>query len=166
MGIVAEQLEGLTVTAVSPDGRITARVSKRSSLSLKFQDGSYQQYSTESLEHQLSRTATTLWVEWQRGYAETMKRLDLRPLTKELAVDEATRRFFIERVDITGHGMSGGKVVQAKTRGLKEWEFRIKPGSLAALPEQEFIGEALSAGAKARNAYMAKLETLKRRLFD
>ncbi|HIV59008.1 MAG TPA: hypothetical protein H9902_13735 [Candidatus Stackebrandtia faecavium] len=165
MGALAEKLDNMVAAANSPDQKISAKVSQRSKITLKFSPGSYETYSQGSLEHQLARLAELTWIKWQRGYEEALHSRNMRVMKPELAKDEATRKFLENRLDIESFGESDDGFVRVKTRGLRQWKVKIKPDILPELDEETFSRSCMKAVATVIADYNQKNEAYKKELY-
>jgi hypothetical protein len=159
MGEVAEAVERLTVNVTSPDGRIRVHMGNRS-LKVRFAPGSYHSYSEEALESQLTRLATAVWSDYQRGYLAVLKEHDLSvPDPRDPRVSE----FLADRDRIESEGRSPNNCVKVRSVAMRHWQVRIRPGTLAALSEDEFAAEALHAVSQAKQGFDAQVAELRER---
>ena len=164
MGVIADKLDNMAIKANSPDQNIAAMISNRTKVSLKFNPNTYNSYSEGSLEHQLSRLAELAWINWQRGYEEVLHSRDMRVMKPSLAKDEDTRKFLENRFDIESFGSSNDDNVRVKTRGLRHWKVRIRPGTISELEEETFCRSCLEAVAMVIDDYNIKNEAYKEEL--
>lgn len=163
---IAEKLDGLTIQSSSPDGRIRAVLTGRTNLKLEFWPGGYGEYTERDLEHQLSRLATLTWTGYRRGYTEIVTAAGLEVVLEP--GDEwnsRDRRYQEERLEVEGRGESARGSVRTRTLALLRWQFKIKDGTLRAVPEAAFVREALGAVGLAIKDYRSQSTRLRQEYF-
>lgn len=166
MGELAEKLDALTVRVTSPDGQIKARLRNRSEVALKFHPEEYRMYKESVLEGQLAQLFSSLWSGWMSGYRAAVAARGLTLASEAAVADETHRRFLRERHEVVGSGTDSSGRVRAKTRGDSEWKFKLEPGVVAMLDEDEFVKAVIAATGQAKADRNAKIEAFKRECFD
>lgn len=146
MGIMADRLDSLVITATSPDERFQAVYSEKDGLELRFRDGAYRHYTERGLERQLGQVANRLWTGYERGYYAALSDALGEPAERPRTfADAGQRRFTAERDETLIEGMSTGGYVYVCHTGCRNWCVVIRDGALAALDETGFSAEADSA---------------------
>lgn len=154
----------LVVDARSPDGHVSARVQGRGSVSVGIDRGEYGRYDESGLAHQLAQLATVAWARYRRLYSETLEDYAGTPSEAE---DSAQERTFAERSEqLECSGRSAGGDIELRTRGLRQWDVTIAPGTLARLPEHTFVAELSGAVAEVLADHRARMVLLTDELFD
>jgi hypothetical protein len=167
MGIMADRLDSMVVTANSPDGQVTATVSKREQVDIEFRRGAYRRYDERTLEHQLARMATLAWIGYRRGYFEALSAANGETIRGDEEEWDANRRRFQQaRAAVVAEGASPTGWIRAEATGLTHWRVRIEDGALTQLTEDEFRSEARGTVAALLMDYDEKMLALKDEFFD
>lgn len=133
-------------TAVSPDGRIRARIGESGQVELSFDPGAYRRYDERALSHQLERLGQLGWVAYDRAQTEEL-RVALGRGRAEFAEDlrrpkdERRQRYDAELAAVEAAGVSPSGRLRIGARGMLRWRLEIERGALSALTEREFLAE-------------------------
>ena len=137
-------------TAVSPDGRIQARISESGEVELSFGPGVYRRYEESALSHQLERLGQLSWIAYDRARTEEL-RVALGRTVEEFAEDlrrpkdKQRQRYDADLAAIEAEGVSPSGWLRIKARGVLRWRVEIERGALRALTEHEFLAELETA---------------------
>jgi hypothetical protein len=163
VGLLAAQLERISVSAVSPDGRIHAGLHGRLQMTLEFRQRSYGGYDDDALGHQLGRLATLVWVRYHRDYTE----IEAAYLGGyEPDRDPSDRRFEQDADELTVTGGSPDGWISITSRALASWAVTVRSGAQRRLSQQQFIGEALAAATTTVSAYRLARNRLLDQYYD
>ncbi len=171
MPSIGDYLDRMVVSAASPDQNIRARVLNYTEVEVGFRPGAFDSYNEERLSYQLARLGVITWVAYHRGRAEAYKR-SLSLSSEELAEaerpsDDPHRRRYAEALNnIEGEGVSAGRVLRIRTKGMMQWTVDIEPGSIARLGEERFLSEIHSAFKALLSDREMKIIVLKSEYFD
>ncbi|MBN1170985.1 MAG: hypothetical protein JXA67_02320, partial [Micromonosporaceae bacterium] len=146
---ISDYLDKMVVTALSPDRNIRARISDYTNVELGFRPNVYDRYSESDLSHQLARLGLLTWVSYHRGRTEAYQKsqglsADELAEAEKPSPDGRRQRYEKTLNEITGVGVSAGRVVRIRTTGMMQWEVDLKPGALRQLTEDRFLAEAQS----------------------
>ncbi|WP_244615695.1 hypothetical protein [Stackebrandtia albiflava] len=143
---MADRLSSMVVDVRSPDGRIRATLRHRDELTLYFSGDAYRHYQERTLEYQLARLATLMWVDYQRQYDEAVAAVVGHPVEEDRESWNANRRRFREeQAETKASGMSPGNVVYVENVGMRNWHVVVRDGTVARVPEEEFAAECVGA---------------------
>jgi hypothetical protein len=156
VGELADRVDTMVIRASTPDGGITAELRGRDQLSLSFSDGLYRLFDDDAeLSRRLAIVANLLWVARTREYRRIYADVTGDDSTGEtLAISERDIAWRTERDDLVATGRSTDGRVTVHFVGMRQWQVTIRPGTVRALDEQQFIrsaGEA--AGALIRDQF-------------
>jgi hypothetical protein len=168
---LGDYLDELVVDGTSPDGHVRARVRDYTSVEVSFRPGALEHYDEERLSYQLGRLALTTWVAYHRARSEAYRRA--RNLsTEELAAaelpnpDPHVQRYEAELNRIEAEGISAGRAVEIRTRGMMEWDVHVRAGAIEHLGEERLLQEIHSAMSALLRDRELKIIVLKGRYFD
>ena len=155
MGQIADEMGRLAITAYSPDKNVKGMLRGDDMLVL-FRDDAYEQYTERDLEPQLEHIANEVCRAYWRAFLGIAKRAGSTVYRKpEDTWDKPTRQFLKLRPTIESHAASSDGSVQTSAVGMRNWQIRIKPGTLAERTETEFVTRLLTAAALLRRDYTA-----------
>ncbi|HIW63166.1 MAG TPA: hypothetical protein H9881_11960 [Candidatus Stackebrandtia excrementipullorum] len=166
MGIVADRLKALTVRVTSPDGNIQGLLNGRD-MRIRFRPGTYHQYGEELLEHQLSRLFTLTATGYRRGHGHIMSEVDLISITDPADANSDAQRRYLEAVpELVVTGATTDGLVRIRCVGMRDWRCRIRPGTIAALEESQFVTETETAIQSLLTHYRREIMFLKDRCYN
>lgn len=146
MGVLADQLAAMRVSAVSPDSGVAAELRGRAEVSVRFAPGWYRRYDERGLETQLAGVARLLWAARMRAYYAAASAAFGQPVTREApAVTNNDKLYYAARGELVARGRCSGGWLALAVRGMRVWTVRIADGALAAVSEEEFatgVGQA------------------------
>lgn len=146
MTALAERVESMVVRAASPDGRLQAKISGGHDIAIGFRPGTYRDYRDGELARQLAQLLTSLYSGYEAGFRKALSDTLGRPVASDQEQwDAVRRRFHAARCEVVAYGRSPGGQVGAKSTGLRQWDFRIKDGTVGQLGEDQFLAELDSA---------------------
>jgi hypothetical protein len=164
---MSDRLDSMVVRVVSPDRRIEATLAKRDQVRLRFGPGTYRRYDERTLEHQLARLATLVWVEYRRGYFRALSEATGEVVRgDEPGGDQRRRDFQKARAETVARGTSATGCVEVEAKGLVQWRFTLQRGVLRRLTEEQFVAEYHSAVAALLGDYYTKMASLKGEFYD
>lgn len=167
MGELRDQREALQVRVQSPDGNLRAILKGGQFQSLGFRPGTYRRYRDPELERQLSRLATLLYTAHAKATGELKDRAGLRSYRDPAKARDETERRYLERVgSFTATGAGPLDLVRLRTTGMLNWRCRIRPGTLTALREDDFVAEVSAAATAVRTDIDRRLIEIKDDCFD
>ncbi|MGH8792503.1 MAG: hypothetical protein ACRDXX_07655, partial [Stackebrandtia sp.] len=167
MGRVAKLLDSLSVSALSPDGRIRARVGGLSQVTVQFRPENYRRYTTQTLEHQLGQLFADLWERHRLGCAEAVGEVGVTfQRDPGAAADPRTRDYLRRRRELEVVGASARGYVRVKTIALDDWKLRLRPETVQTLSEEEFLEELLIALRTAIRLHAVEAQALKYDCFE
>lgn len=137
---VRRRLEAMVVEAVSPDGVITATLSRGRRVRLRLLPRGFTAYQPLELEAQLDAVVNAVYTGYREARRDLRERNGLSGPRSSLA---ATIRA------VRSNGTSTGDWVRVTTRGLSQWRFAVADNIVAALSADRFTAEAESAIAAA-----------------
>ncbi|GLZ77128.1 hypothetical protein Afil01_19350 [Actinorhabdospora filicis] len=159
MSTYATLIARLTLTVKSPDGAITATLT-RDGLALAFRPGAYEFYteSEPALERQLAALAQLVWTGRRRASLAALS----KALGREVTATESTlpkRRAFETRRDALAlEGRS--RHITVTTTGWRDWRVSLAKRVTRRLDEDGFTAEAQAAFASLLADYTTKSRTL------
>jgi hypothetical protein len=171
MASIGDYLDRMVIAVTSPDGNIRARVSNYTEVEVELDPRAFERYDEERLGHQLARLGGTTWVAYHRGRSEAYKR-SLELSAAELAEaekpsEDPRRRAYEEELNnIEGEGVSTGRMVRIRTRGMTQWSVDIAPGTIRRLGRERFLAELQSAIKALLSDREMKIIVLKSQYFD
>jgi hypothetical protein len=167
MGVMADRLDSMVVRAVSPDRKIEATVVSRDQVSLRFGAGTYRRYDERTLEHQLARLATLVWVEYRRGYFQALSEATGETIRGDEPEEDLQRRRFRQaQAEMVVRGVSAGGLIEVESTGLAQWRVTLERGITRRLTEEQFLSEARGAVAALLADYYMKMVSLKDEFYD
>jgi hypothetical protein len=162
MGDLEDRLARIVVDASSPDGMISARASGQD-VAVRFQAGAYRRYTESGLAHQLGQLATLTWTRYRREYLETVDAYFEDPVDDDTPEGQEFQQR-LEQLVVTGG--SSDRSVSVRSRGLVHWDFMIAAGTVARLPEDEFVTQLTVAVTSLLADHRARVFALRDELFD
>ena len=153
----------LTVSATSPDNMVKSHLVAGEKLTIAFRPGAYRRYTEVALADQLASLGRLTWVGYRRGYLEALSISRGEPAVTSTRPhwDARYRRYHEAIAASVACGESASRAVRAKSKGMASWKVRIEPGTLAAMPEESFVAEALSAFQRLQADSKRKITLLK-----
>lgn len=163
--MVGEQLNAMIIRVTSSDGAIQAKLRHESDIALRFLGDAFHRFEESDLEHQLGRVLTQLAVGWIKGRRQILEHagLDLYD-EKHPHWDARRREFERERDQLTVQAASPDGRVKVGTRGMSQFKVAIKPGTIAATDEHEFIAQLKGAVAQLTTDYTEALQDLREKM--
>ena len=162
MGMLADRLNTMEVSAVSPDGNISGRLRNRSEVVLAFRPGSYGRYSEYGLADQLGGLARLLWAGRTREYYVALSEAFGETISHETpAVSERDRVYRAARDELIAEGKSADGSVYVGVQGMRAWVVRIADGTIRELDEDEFGMRVYEASHAMITDQFAKIRQLK-----
>src|SRR5690606_8851446 len=133
MQSLGDQLQRMVVTAVSPDGRITARFGNDLQARIEFRRDAFDDYDEASLAHQLARLGASSAAAFFHRRDEAIRLAsgmgrDEFDAARRASAADARRRAYDEdlrQVEAVGVGPEGA--VRIRTVGPLHWEVHIEP---------------------------------------
>lgn len=166
MGIMRDRLDNMVVRVASPDKQIIATLSNRDQVDVEFRPGAYRRYVDGSLEHQLARLASGVFVGYRRGYFQALGEATGEAIRgDETEHDEARRRFQEARRKVVACGASMGQWLNIETRGMASWRVSMRDGTVATLSQEQFLLELNGCVQDLLIDYYEKLIRLKDEFF-
>lgn len=162
----------MVVTAVSPDGRITARFGNDLQARVEFRPRTFDDYDEASLAYQLARLgALSAAAFFQRRdeanrLARGMGRDEFDAAKRTSAADARRQAYEQDLRQVEAVGQSPTGAVTIRTVGPLQWEVHIEPGTLRSLGEQRFLAELHAALAALVADRRATISLLKAKHFD
>ena len=153
----------MSVTASSPDGRLTALVRRRNEVEVRFAPGAYRSYRPEPLSRQLAQLASLTWIRYRRARLATLDDY-LGGLVDDGDARPEDREYWDRLAAITVTGTSAH--LQVRSRALVSWEVEIADGALDGLSEHEFLAELHSAATTLLADYRARVILLTAEIYD
>jgi hypothetical protein len=167
MGVLADRLDRLVFTVHSPDRQISATLSDRDHVDLRFQPGAYRRYDERALAHQLTRLAVAAWVESQRQYRAVFSEATGEPFSGQKLVRGSMRhRYHGDLTALEAEGWSGSGWVGIWTQGLTHWDVMIMPGAIRSLTQDEFAAELAEAVQSLLTSHRWEVYRLRNEHFD
>ncbi|MGH3660821.1 MAG: hypothetical protein ACRDT8_23690 [Micromonosporaceae bacterium] len=163
----SDLLDGTTITAKSPDGKIECELADGRDVVMDFAPGSYHEYTEREMEHQLARLVTAMWVGHRRGHLAVLsERLGypVRGEPTEMGLRE--REFANRRAQITAEGRSASGRIVLSTTGMTRWDVRIKPGAIREADEDSFLHDLWSAFLAMMREHQRRVAMLQDEIFD
>jgi hypothetical protein len=144
--MVTGPLDQVSAESHSPDGQITATLTGRDQVRLRFQRGAYRRYDEGDLGHQLSQLATRTWVDYQRkAFAALSEEIGQTVRGDERSDSQKATRYHDALAAATARGTSEDGWIEITSTGLVRWRVRVYGGACTRLREEEFLAEAGSA---------------------
>jgi hypothetical protein len=164
VGQLAERLSQVSAEARSPDGGLWATFHGRDDLRTGFAPGAYRRYSSAGIERQLGALAAVLWARYRREYLEVVAAWADAGADSDQSAEDRLFRQSLEQLEVAG--TSPGQWVTVTSRALTSWDFRLKPATLRALPEHEFLAETTGAVTALLVDHRAKTILLTDEVYD
>ncbi|MGH8876604.1 MAG: hypothetical protein ACRD0P_04555 [Stackebrandtia sp.] len=171
MGIYADRMRALNLTFTSPDGKVAARLTNNTNMALSFQPNAYREYKEGSLEIQLTALMRLAHAGRRRAHmealSESMMKTAGRPAEppKDWQLSQKQLKFRNKHAELESRGKSQNDVLRVLNTGMRNWEVRIKPGTLDKTTEDEFKREFTSAIANMMTDYRFKIADLKQAVY-
>lgn len=165
MGLVADELEALTVRVSSPDGNIQGELKGRA-VRFAFRPGTYRNYREADLEHQFARLMTLLSTGYRRGHGQVMSRHGFTSIVKPSDTEDAgTRQYLDGMVNMRLSGATSKRLLRLRCTGMRDWRCRIAEGALGKLSQSELVAEAEAAVLALIDDYLEQRLFLKDEVF-
>ncbi len=167
MGIMADRLNRMEVRVSSPDRWIEATLTNQDQVSVRFGYDAYRLYDERTLEQQLGRLATRVWVEYRREYYRALSDATGEIVRGDEYEPDGQRRLFQQaQAAMISTGVSAGGWIKAEAEGLVRWQVTIRDGATRKLTEEQFVQEVQSVVAALLSNYYAKMVALKDGFYD
>ncbi|MCO5968976.1 hypothetical protein [Actinoallomurus soli] len=160
---LASGLLSLTVTATSPDGRISATFGDQGEkMEIAFRPGGYRHYSETALAQELSRLAMRVTA----GYVRAQTRL-IDAAIPDVLHDDAIeygledREFRRSLAGIKTAARSPDGRIAVASQALARWRVRIADGTIQGVPEEAFTADLLTAFREVLTRHQAEVRKLK-----
>lgn len=165
---LASRLDGLEVRASSPNGRIHATVMDLGrSIGVSFDPDSYQYYGEPMLSHQLSQLAALAFVRFRRYQQEIMSLAFGESITDDgIDFGPERRRYREQLAQLTVTACSPDERITVTSRALVHWTVSIAPGTVRAVPEQQFLSGLQVAAASIVRDYRVRSFVLRDEIYD
>ncbi|MGH3662664.1 MAG: hypothetical protein ACRD1T_09640 [Acidimicrobiia bacterium] len=166
MGIFSDLLDGITITAKSPDGNIECDLVDGRHMEMGFKDGAYKRYSDPALEHQLAGLLTSLWVGHHQARLSVLsEEFDYLPREEHSTADRPSREFAQERKMARAQGRSDSGRITIETVGRSTWSVRVQAGTVSAMDEDGFLQDFWKAFLQTMAEFRHQMAQLKRDKF-
>lgn len=170
MGLIADDLGAIVVTATSPDGRIEGRVESLEHVTLRFVHDSYEGYyrhrDAEALAHQLGRGATLMATAYQKARRAVMLAHGFeRYSTVRPPLSSRHREYLDRAAELTAHGSSPGGEIRVTAVALTDYVVSIAPDTLDGRDERMFLQIAHAAMSDLRADHRRAHAALRHELF-
>lgn len=167
---ITDYLDTMVVTVTSPDGNIRARVHDYTEVDVEIRPGSFGKYDEDGLAAQLTRLGLTTWVAYHRGrtaaYQKTEGLTDAELAEAERPSEDPQRRAYEKELNaIEGLGVSPGRTITIRTKGMMSWKVEVLPGTIAK-GERAFLAEIHGAIVDLLADRRHQIIALKSRYFD
>lgn len=151
-------------TVFSPDRGIRARLVGGSLTELKFRPGAYARYTESELEHQLVQLARLTNVARTRGYWKSLEKVlgHGEPIDKR-GPGSPGERALREAADRTEVATNSHNIRIQVRGGTKDWQLRIRPGTVQRLEEAEFLRELRQLFQETVSRWQAELAGIRLR---
>lgn len=164
MGVFAERMKTSRLRVTSADGDIAATMTGGNRVEVTFRHGAYRHYDDTELARQLrglisnlfERRLTARLAALSEAFGRTMTSMD-----GDGPFDTRTAQFQRRRDALTATGRSPRGCVAVRNTGGTAWQVRLKPGTVEALDETDFVREFLGAVAATRRDQAAKTVAIK-----
>jgi hypothetical protein len=168
MGALADRLDDMTIEAVSPDGKIHARVRRQGdSIDVTFQRGAYQQYREQVLAHQCGRLAMLVFARYRRDEREIVESaLPTEAGDSEIDASSERRRYLEALEHVTAVGATDDQQISITSRRLISWEITIADGALDRRTEEQFRSELVTTLHRLLADYRTQVFRLKDEIYD
>ena len=152
----------MRVRVATPDGAIEAELSGRNDVRLSFRPGFYERCTERDLERRLAGVAALLWARRMRAYYEALSEAYGAPVTGEdAAAGPRDVRYRELRAGLVARGRSADGRIAVSVRGMRDWDIRIRDGTLRALDEHAFLAAAGEAAGELIRDQFARIARLK-----
>jgi hypothetical protein len=141
MGKYADLVAGMSIKVTSPDGNIRAEFVGGHRVTIQMRPQCYERYSEDGLARQLDHLGRLVHVGYRRGLNRALYEVTGEEARNEPHWDARIRRFEAARSEVEAFGTSPGNCVRATAIGLLHWNFRIRPGTLNRLGEDQLLME-------------------------
>lgn len=166
MGVLTDRLARTRVRASLPSGEISVEFSAERGIALSFAPGRYCRLDERELERHLAALARLLRVAQAREYYATVSEMFGQPITKEFpALTPRDVAYDKARAGLTAQGRSADGRVCLAVKGMTTWTVHIADGTLRSLDEREFGEQVRQAGAELLRDQVAKIQSLKARIY-
>ena len=148
MSAYGDLMASMSITAVSPDGKLMAVLTNRTDVRLRFRGASYRHYTDAELGEQLTAVTTRLFTGRSRARAAIMTELNGHRVADEdrtTRLDRRERRFRVLRAELVARGTSAGNLVRVSGRGMREWRVAVRPGTVDLIDAEQFADELRTA---------------------
>lgn len=160
-------LDGITITAKSPDGKIECELADGRDIIMDFAPGGYRRYTERELEYQLTRLVAAMWTAHQRAHFAVLSEGAGYPVRGEPSDLGLREREYVERrAQITAESRSQSGRIIVSTTGMTRWDVRIKPDTVREVDEETFLHDAWSAFATMMRQYQQQVAVLQDEIFD
>ncbi|GLZ77897.1 hypothetical protein Afil01_27040 [Actinorhabdospora filicis] len=152
------------------DGGARPAVHDYTKVDVTFRPGTFAGYDEARLARQLARLGLTTWVAYHRGRSQAYQKskglTDAELAEAERPTTDPKRRAYERELNaIEGLGVSPGRAVRIRARGLMEWTVDVLPGSVAK-GEEAFLAELHGAIVALLADRRNKIIVLKSKYFD
>ncbi|WFE23647.1 hypothetical protein O7621_10445 [Solwaraspora sp. WMMD937] len=162
MGLLADRLDNMHVTAVAPGGAISGELRGRDCVRVTFAAGRYQWLDERYVEQQLAALGRLLWAGRMKAYWAAVSEALGTPVSGEdPPVGPRDVDYQSARGGIVAEGRSDDGSVQIEVRGMRDWTVRIVPGSLRRFREDEFSVRVQQAATALIRDQFAQVRSLK-----
>jgi hypothetical protein len=139
MGVLADQLSAIRVSASAPGGGVHAELRGFDEVEIYFSSDFYQQTDNRELGHRLEAVARLLWTAQERAQRRVRSELgaggsDVPETTQDVA-------FFAARDQLTAVGRSDDDRITISVIGMREWQVRLADDTLRAYNERDFLAQ-------------------------
>ncbi|MGH3717092.1 MAG: hypothetical protein ACRDT4_27065 [Micromonosporaceae bacterium] len=161
-------LDGITITAKSPDGKIGCELDNGRDVVMDFAPGSYRRYAEPELGHQLAGLVTTMWVAHRRAHLAVLSERVGYPVRggEHADLDLRGREFAERRARLEADSRSPSGRIVLRTRGMTRWDVKIKPGTVREVNEETFLQDAWGGFVALMGDHRRKIGRLKDEIFD
>jgi hypothetical protein len=159
-----DRLDRLYVRAEVPG--ITGVVRDRRDVVISFTGNTYYRSTESDIGERLVALCRLLWVAWIRGYYEELSAATGQTITTELPpANDRDRQFreLREQVDAQGSGADGR--ITVRVQGLHALSTDVRPGTLAALTEEQFVAGAREAVREMLCDYQRQIAWIRGQVF-
>ena len=155
-------LDAMTVTVTSPDGNITARLSRRDRVTVAFRAGSYAEYDAADLARQLGRLLRLLEVGRLRGWRAARSQTGIEAVDHGgTHWDPRRRRYRAAIAELVSEGVSVTELITITAPGFHDFEVHIDQSAFDGVGESEFLAEFAEAVDDLISDRRAQLRRLK-----